>query len=145
VFEPEEILMAPADVSLLPSRCEEPARRFSEDLGHDALPALEDASSFRQIQPVHLVAAVSEQRRWTPALLTLMEVAVEQELLRRLLDQPAKVAVRAEWPFAEPVGDDTEGKAATDEGREIVDHDASRALVGRRCVVDADEKGPHEP
>ena len=85
----------------------------------------------------------ASQRGRSPASLPSMEIAVKEKLLGGVLDQPAVVGMRRQRPLAVPVGDHAEGEAASEKGREIPDHHARLAGVGRSGVVDADEEGPH--
>jgi hypothetical protein len=72
-----------------------------------------------------------------------MEVAVEKKLIGRLLEQPAVLGMRRQWPLTVPVGDDPEGHSTPDEGHEVPDHYRGLTSVGRRGVVDTDEKRGH--
>ena len=127
----------------LPGRCEKAPRRLPEDLGEDTLSALEGASSFFELQAVHLVAGLGEQRGRPPASQTLMAVTVKEKLLGALPDQPAVVRMRRQWPLAVPVGDHAEGETTPEDGCEVLDHHPSLTGVGRSGVVDTDEEAPH--
>src|SRR5688500_9348421 len=105
VIEPRRPAGARAHVPALPRRGEEASRRLAEDLVEDALSALEGASSLVGIETVHLVRAVGERRDRPPASLTSMEVAVKEQLLGALADQPAVLGMRGQRPLAVPVGD----------------------------------------
>jgi hypothetical protein len=72
-----------------------------------------------------------------------MEVPVKEKLLGALLDLPAIVGMRREWPLAVPVGDHSEGKATPEKGGEVPDHQPSLTGVGRSSIVDADQEAPH--
>src|SRR5687768_5263930 len=74
------------DVTTLPRRRQKCPRRTPEDPREIPLSALQNELRFRPIQPVHLVRA-GQQRRESPAALTAMEIAVEQKILRALLNQ----------------------------------------------------------
>ena len=143
MLEPRGILTARAHVPRLPGWCEETSRRLPEDVGEDALAALDGPSSFFAGQPVHLVRALGQPRDRSPASLTLMSHAVKKQLAGGILEQPAVPGVRRQRPFAMPVGDDSEGEMTTEKGSEVPDHQPGLTRVGRRGVVDTDKESPH--
>ena len=144
MLQPQGIPVPHAHVSPLPGRCEEAPRRLSEDLGEDTLSTLDGASGFFGIQAVHLVAGLREQRGGPPASQTLMTVAVKEKLLGTLMDEPAVVRMRREWPLAVPVGNHAEGETTSEKGCEVLDDRPSLTSVGRSGVVDTDKEAPHD-
>jgi hypothetical protein len=106
--------MGEAYVSALPRGCEEATCRLAEDLGEDVLSAFERASGLFDIQAVHLIAAVGQQRDRSAASLAVMEVAMKENLLGGVLNQPAVLRMRRQWPLAVPVGDHPKGKATAE-------------------------------
>ena len=119
-----------AYVSALPRGCEEATRRLAEDVSEDALSAFDGASSLVEVQAVHLIAAIGQQRDRPTASLTVMEVAMKEKLFGVLLNQPAVLRMRRQRPLAVPVRHDSETK---DDGRaEARGRGASRASLARR-------------
>jgi hypothetical protein len=72
-----------------------------------------------------------------------MEVAVKEQLLAALPDQPAVVGKRGERPLAVPVGNHTKGETAPEKGREVPEHQPRLMRVGWSRVVDTEMEGPH--
>src|SRR5688572_10578246 len=128
----------------LPTRCKKSLCGFPKGLDQVALPAHECASRFFAIQAVHLVAAVRNQRDRAPASVTSMVVTMKEELLGRVVDQPAVIRMRCQRPLAIPVRDYSERKTAPNEGREVPDHRAGLVCVGGSGVMDANEKLWHQ-
>ena len=134
------IRVAEAHVAALPGRGEEPSSRLAEDLDEDALSALEGASCFFDIQSVHLVDAPGDQRSRAPASQTPMRVAVKEELLGALSQQPAVVGMRRQEPLTGPVRDHRARDATSDKRREVANDRPSLTRVGWRGVVDTDKE-----
>ena len=120
-----------------------PACRRTEDLGENTLSVLNGAPSLLAIQPIHLITAIRQQRCWPVSALTLMEAAVKEQLVAARRDKRAVMEMRRQRPLAVPVGHHSERETATDERREVVKHQPSLTVVGRRRVVNANEEMPH--
>lgn len=140
VIQPEEISVIHADVSALPGRCDESSRWLSEHFDEDTLSALECAARFVEIETVHLVAALGEQRDRPPASLPLVEVAVKKKFLAALSNQPAILGMCRKRPLAMPVGHDGDGESATENGSKVREYRASLTRVGWRGIVETDKK-----
>ena len=81
VLEPAEAFVAGTYVAPLPPRREEPSRRLAEGLREDMLTVLESASRLFGIEPVHLVAALGEERGRSDTPLAPMKATVQEEFL----------------------------------------------------------------
>src|SRR5687767_683326 len=69
-----------------------------------------------------------------------MEVPVEQELVAALLQQPAVIGMRRQWPLAVPVRDHSYGETTPEQRREVLEHHARLARIRRRAVMNTDKK-----
>jgi len=138
--KPESMTGFQPHVSPLPRRRNEATCGLSEHFDEIALSANERVPRFFGIEAIHLVAAVGEQGRCAPASLTLMEVAVKQQLLGAFLNQPAIIRMLRQRPSPVPVGDDSERQATPDKRCKVLDHDAGLVRVSRGRVMNADEE-----